>query len=93
MENMNIQTTTALRNQNNVKAHKILDIQGNHLIIQLWLNSDKQEGVMVSMPEEYKAGEYIDLQVARTGKTSYQIRMIGRTPEAFIPADGRAIAV
>ena len=88
-----IQTTAALRNQNNVKAHKILDIQGNHLIIQLWLNSDKQEGVMVSMPEEYKAGQYIDLQIARTSKTSYQIRMIGRTPKAFVPTDGRNISI
>ena len=88
-----IQKTTALRSQNNVKAYKILDIQGKHLIFQLWLNSDKRGEVMVSMPEEYKVGEYIDLQVSRTSKTSYQIRLIGNTPKAFIPTDGRNISV
>lgn len=83
-----IQKTTALRNQNSVKAYKILDIQGKHLIFQLWLNSDKQDKIMVSKPEEYKVGEYIDMQVVRTSKTSHQIKLIGHTPEAFIPADG-----
>lgn len=88
-----IQKSAALRNQNSVKAYKILDIQGKHLIFQLWLNSDKQDRIMVSMPEEYKIGEYIDMQVIRTSKTSHQIKLIGRTPKAFIPADGRNIAI
>ncbi len=37
-----IQKTTALRNQHNIKAYKILAIEGNSLIFQLWLNSDEQ---------------------------------------------------
>ena len=88
-----IQKTTALRNQNSIKAYKILDIQGKHLIFQLWLNSDKQDRIMVSKPEEYKVGEYIDMQVIRTSKTSHQIRLVGRTPKEFTPIDGRNIAV
>lgn len=93
MEYKHIQGTAALRNRNEIKAYKILDIQGKHLIFQLWLNSDKQEWLMVSMPEEYEIGQYIDLQVIRTSKTSHKVTLIGRTPQKFIPADGRAIAV
>lgn len=48
---------------------------------------------MVSMPEEYSVGEYIDLQVIRTGNASHTVKLIGRTPAAFIPADGRNIAI
>lgn len=88
-----IQKTTALRNQNGVKAYKILDIREKHLVFQLWLNSDEQEQIQVSMPEEYKIGEYIDLIVSRAGRTSYSIKLIGRTPQKFIPADGRNIAI
>lgn len=93
MEYKHIQKTAALRNRNEIKAYKILDIQDKHLIFQLWLNSDKQERLMVSMPEEYETGQYIDLQVVRTGNASYTVKLIGRTPAAFIPADGRNIAV
>ena len=88
-----IQKTTALRNQNSIKAYKILDIKGKHLIFQLWLNSDEQGQIMVSMPEVYKVGQYIDMQVIRHSKTNYSVKLIGETPDAFIPADGRAIAV
>lgn len=94
MENYkNIQKTVALRHQNNVKAYKIIDIRENHLIFQLWLNSDKLEEIQVSMPEEYQIGGYIDLQVTRTSKMSHQVTLIGRTPQKFIPADGRNIVV
>ncbi len=93
MEYKYIQTTAALRSQNSIKAHKILAIEGNSLIFQLWLNSDEQGRLSVSMPEEYEAGQYVDLQVFRTGGASYQIHLIGRTPQKFIPADGRNIAL
>ncbi len=93
MEYKHIRTTAALRSRNSIKAHKILAIEGNSLIFQLWLNSDEQERLTVSMPEQYEIGQYIDLQVIRTSKTSYQIHLIGRTPQKFIPADGRNIAL
>ena len=48
---------------------------------------------MVSMPEEYEIGQYVDLQVARKSKTSHTIKLIGRTPQKSIPADGRNIAI
>ncbi len=41
MEYKHIQTTAALRSQNSIKAHKILDIKDKHLIFQIWLNSDE----------------------------------------------------
>ncbi len=63
------------------------------MIFQLWLNSDEQGRLSVSTPEEYEAGQYIDLQVFRTGEASYQIHLLGRTPQKFIPADGRNIAL
>lgn len=93
MEYKAIQKTTVLRNRNGIKAYKILDIQDKHLIFQLWLNSDKQERLIVSNPESYKVGEYIDLQVVWTSKTSYQVKLIGKTPQSFVPADGREIAI
>ncbi len=93
MEYKHIQKTAALRNNNGIKAYRILGIEDKHLIFQLWLNSDKQGRLMVSMPEEYEIGQYIDLQVVRTSKTSHTVKLIGRTPEVFIPADGRNIAI
>lgn len=87
------QKTAALRNNNGIKAYRILGIEGNYLIFQLWLNSDKQGRLMVSTPEEYNIGEYIDLQVVRTGSASHSAKLIGRTPAAFVPADERNIAV
>lgn len=93
MEYKTIQKTAALRNNNGIKAYRILGIEDKHLIFQLWLNSDKQERLMVSMPEEYEIGQYVDLQVVRTGNTSHTVKLIGRTPQMFIPADGRNIAI
>lgn len=80
MEYKHIQETTALRNRNGIKAYRILGIEDNHLIFQLWLNSDKQERISVSMPEEYKVGQYIDMQVIPTSKMSHTVKLIGKTP-------------
>ena len=88
-----IQTTAALRNQNKIKAHRLLDINDGQLIFQLWPNRDEQGCLSVSMSEEFKIGEYIDLIVLRTSRTSYTVKLIGRTPQKFIPADGRNIVV
>ncbi len=88
-----IQKSTALRSQHSIKAHKIIDIKDKNLIFQIWLNSDELDRMPVSFPEEYEVGEYVDLQVFKTGGASYQIKLIGKTPKAFIPADGRNISV
>lgn len=63
MEYKAIQKTTALRNWNGINAYRILEIEDKHLFFQLWLNSDKQGRLMVSMPEEYEIGQYIDLHL------------------------------
>lgn len=88
-----IQTTKALRHKNGITAHRILDIKGNSLFFQLWLNDTKKEELSISISEEYHIGQYVDLQVIRTGKTSYQIKLIGVTPKAFIPVNGVNVAV
>lgn len=68
MEHKAIQETKALRNKNGIKAYRILGIEDKHLIFQLWLNSDEQGRLMVSMPEEYEIGQYVDLQVVRQAR-------------------------
>ena len=93
MEYKREQKTAPLRNQTNVKSYRILDIKDNYLYFQLWLNSDEQGKLKVSMPEEYQVGEYIDLQVIRNSRTSYQIHLLGRTPQKFIPTDGQNIVI
>lgn len=93
MEFEHVQTIMVLRRKNGIKAYKILDIRDGHLVFQLWLNSDEQGRITLSVPEEYSVGEYIDLQVVRTSKTSYIVKLIGRTPQMFVPADGRNIAI
>lgn len=59
MEYKTIQKTAALRNNNGIKAYRILGIEDKHLIFQLWLNSDEQGRLMVSMPEEYEIGRIL----------------------------------
>ena len=88
------QKTTISRHTNFISAHRILDIQGNNLIIQLWpSDSSKTASIPVSMPQEFEPGQYIDLQVARQSKTSYSVTPIGPTPKAFIPANGVAVVI
>lgn len=94
MEYKAIQKTESLRCANGVKAYRILDIQGKDLIFQLWFNDESSRGsIKVSFPKEYQIGEYVDLQVIRTSKMSYQVTLIGRTPATFVPADGRNMVV
>ncbi len=93
MDYKHIQTTAALRNRNNVKAYKILGIEDGSLIFQLWPNSDKQDRIPISFLGECATGEFVDLQVLRTGGASYQIKLLGKTPPAFIPTDGRSVAL
>lgn len=81
------QLTTVLRHKNNVTAHKILDIQGDYLVVRLWCNKCETERISISTSEEYKIGEYIDLVVLRMSKTSWRIELIGHTPQDFIPAN------
>ena len=87
-----VQLTVALRSQNNIRAHKVLDIQGNDLVIKLWMNSEKTERFRVPEPEAYKVGEYLDFIILRTGKTSHTTKLIGKTPIEFIPVDGADIS-
>lgn len=86
-----IQTTEALRHKNGITIHRILDIVNGGFIIQLWLNSSKQEQLTVL--GEWNKGEYVDLIVSRMSKTSYQVKFVGATPKAFIPVNGMNVAV
>lgn len=74
-----------------IRAYKILNIRGNDLIFRLRGGSDKTESFPVTDIEAYQTGKYIDLIVEFNGRTSYSIRLIGKTPERFVPADGAEI--
>lgn len=87
------QLSTVLRHKNNVKAHKILDIQDNYLMVRLWRNKCETERILVSIAEEYKIGEYIDLVVLRMSKTNWRVELIGHTPQEFIPEDDADIGL
>lgn len=82
------QTTAALRRINNVKAAKILEIKGNSLIIRRDYKTNKTVEISVSNPQDYKVNEYIDVILYSNGTSSYGTKFLGRTPGAFIPADG-----
>lgn len=85
------QTTMELRSKRSITAHKILDIEGNDLVIRLWLNRDDIERFRVAEPENYEIGQYVDFVILRTGKASHTTKLIGKTPEQFIPVDGSDI--
>lgn len=85
------QTTMELRSKRSITAHKILDIEGNDLVIRLWLNRDDTERFHVTGSENYEIGQYVDFVILRTGKASHTTKLIGKTPEQFIPVDGSDI--
>ena len=90
-----INLTKITRYRNNVKAHKILAIEGNKLIFRPQNGADKTTNIEVSNGKNYSVGEYIDLIVGFNrcnGRiTSYRIRFVGKTPDEFVPANGEDI--
>ena len=82
------QTTTILRHRNSIKAYKILDIQGNNLIIRNNLDKSKMIEFAVSEPGNYKVGSYVDMIFTRMGSSSHRIELIGHTPPEFMPDNG-----
>ena len=90
-----INTTRITRNRNNVRAYKILAIEENKLIFRPQNGADKTTNIEVSNGKNYSVGEYIDLIVGFNrcnGRiTSYRIRLVGKTPEEFIPVNGEDI--
>ncbi len=92
MEYKEIQKTKIARFNNFIQVRRVLDIKGDHLIFQLWPNSDERSYIKVSMPETYKIGDCIDLIIERMSRTSHRVTFIGRTPEKFAPAVGENIS-
>lgn len=82
------QTTTILRHRNSIRAYRILDIQGNNLIIRSNLDKEKTMEFAVSDPDNYKVNDYVDMVFTRTGSSSYRIELIGHTPSTFTPNNG-----
>lgn len=85
------QMSRALRVNNSIWAVKILEIKGNDLVFKRSLRNDKMISIPVSHPQEYKVGQYIDVIVWSIGNSSYGAKLIGITPDDFIPADGADI--
>lgn len=79
------------RKINSIWAAKILEIDGNHLVVRRSLRDDKKASIPVSDPEQYKVGQYIDVIIWSTGSSSYGAKYIGITPDEFIPEDGADI--
>lgn len=85
MEYKREQTTTILRRRNFIKAFRILDIQGNDLIVRNSYDRNKTACFTVSEPDEYKVGGYVDMVFTKTGTSSHTIELIGHTPPEFTP--------
>lgn len=85
------QTATILRRRNSIKAYKILDIQGNNLIVRNNLDKSKTDRTAefpVSEPGNYKVGGYVDMVLVSRGSNSHAIQLIGHTPPEFVPDNG-----
>lgn len=87
------QMAQGLRTRDKIWAVKILEIRENSLVFRRSFRDDKTISIPVSCPQAYKVGQYIDVIVWSTGTSSYGAKLIGTTPDAFIPADGAEIAV
>lgn len=85
MEYKREQTTAVLRRRNFIRAFKILDIQGNNLIVRNNLDKSKKAKFPVSEPGNYKIGSCVDMVFIKTGSSSHTIELIGITPPEFIP--------
>lgn len=85
MEYRREQMITTLRRRNSIRAFRILDVQGNNLIVRNSLDRSKTAKFAVSEPDEYKVGDCVDMIFIKTGSSSYSIELIGHTPEEFIP--------
>lgn len=85
MEYKREQTTTMLRCKNSIRSYKILDVRENRLIVRNPLNKNGTVEVPVSEPDNYKAGDYVDLVFIRMGSNSHRIELIGHTPPEFSP--------
>lgn len=91
MEYKHEQTTTILRHGGHIRAYRILDIQGNNLIVRNNLDKNKTAELPVSEPDNYKIDGYVDLVFVRRGSSSYTMRLIGHTPPEFTPDNGQDI--
>lgn len=82
-----------LRRRNAIKTCKILDIQENNLIIRDYFDKENTIKFLVSEPDKYKIGSYVDMTFYRNGSTSCRTELIGHTPPGFVPTDGVEIGV
>ncbi len=85
MEYKREQSTIVLRRRNSVRAFRVLAIQGDNLIVRNSYDRDKTAEFAVSEPDEYKAGDYVDMVFIKTGTNSHTIELIGHTPPEFTP--------
>lgn len=94
MEYKNEQNKAILRRRNSIQAYRILDIQGDSLIIRNPYNRERT--VEISVPKivgGYNVGDYADIIFLRTGSTGYTAEVIGHTPTEFTPSNGEEIGV
>lgn len=87
------QTTTILRQRNSIMAYRILDMQGDNLVIRNPYDRERTVGIPVpKLVSGYKVGDYADIIFFRTGSTGYTVEVIGHTPPEFVPDNGADVA-
>lgn len=92
MEYKHEQTTTVLRRRNSIRSYRILDIQGDNLVIRNPYNRECTVGIPVpKLVGGYKVGDYVDIIYFRTGSTGYKAKVIGHTPPEFTLDNGADI--
>lgn len=94
MEYKNEQTKAILRRRNSIQAYRILDIQGDSLIIRNPYNRERTVEILIpKIVGGYNVGDYADIIFFRTGSTGYTAEVIGHTPPEFTPSNGEEIGV
>ncbi len=87
-----IQLTTVARHQNAITTHKILDIKDDQLIIRKNFRNEEICSIPIDITESYEVGEYVDVIIINHSRTCYSTKLIGHTPEKFMPANNVDIA-
>lgn len=82
------QTSNIKRRRSGITAHKILAIKGNNLTIRKNLKEPNTMDFSVLDARHYKAGEYVDMVIIKTGDHSSTTKLIGHTPPEFVPDNG-----
>lgn len=78
------QASPVLRRRNFIKACRVLDVQGNYLVIEDNLDTSGKMRFLVTEPDSYEIGGCVDMVFSRIGDSSHKARLVGHTPPEFV---------